>query len=88
MQQLILQQVKLSKQTVNQHSCVKVKSCKPAIKMRGYKCEKCEHTASRRSSLVQHVERVHGDHEEDRSVGSGVNILQKVQNIIYLEVII
>ena len=27
--------------------------------MKGYKCHKCDHTASRKSSLAQHVRRVH-----------------------------
>ena len=27
--------------------------------MKGYKCDECEHTASRKSSLAQHVSRVH-----------------------------
>ena len=65
--------------------------------MRGFKCEKCEHTASRRSSLVQHVERVHGSREAGRSDGSGVIILhqkflnihkRKYYTIIYFEIII
>ena len=48
-------------------------------KMRGYKCEKCDHTTSRRSSLAQHVERVHNEcsQEEDLDGGLGVITLLK-----------